>query len=86
MEIIIDKLRSIIGETVELTVPIDSIRLEDDISRLGVNSISFVKMIVGIETEFGIEFDDEDFDFGKLKTLKELVCCIEKYINVSQVL
>lgn len=40
-------------------------RLIEDV---GIDSIRIVKMIVGIENEFGFEFDDEFLDYNKIYT------------------
>jgi len=73
-----NKIRSIIGDNIDLIVPIDSIGLEDDLSGLGVNSVSFIKMVVAIETEFGFEFDDDSLDFNNFKTIGDLSSYINK--------
>lgn len=49
----------------------------DNLKQLGMNSISFIKLVVTLESEFGLEFDDEDLDYNKFTSLN-ILC---EYIN-----
>lgn len=40
---------------------------------MGVNSVNFVTLIVRIEDELDIEFEDEMLDFNKITNLKEMI-------------
>ena len=46
---------------------------EDSIEELGIDSISYIDLIVGIENEFGIEIDDDKLFFPKGEKLSYLV-------------
>ena len=39
---------------------------------MGINSISFIQIVVDIEETFGFEFDDEDLDYEKFRTMDDL--------------
>lgn len=39
---------------------------------LGFNSLKMVELIFEIEKEYGFEFDDNDLDISKIKTVKDL--------------
>ncbi len=54
------------------------IRLEDNLSSLNINSISFIRLVVEIEKEFNIEFQDDIIDVRNFSTLKSLVEFIEE--------
>lgn len=56
---------------------------ESDLAAIGVDSISFVKIIVDIECEFGVEFDVEElFDSQtNLRTVGEWLGFIKKIIS-----
>jgi len=45
----------------------------DDLTKLNMNSISFIKMIIDLESEFNFEFEDEALDYNKFSSL-ELLC------------
>jgi acyl carrier protein len=53
------------------------ISMDTKIDDVGLSSISFIKMIVDIEEEFNIEFDDESLEFSKFDVIKDFV----DYIN-----
>lgn len=75
------KVRELIKEVVELTVPIEEVGIEDDLMNLGMNSINSIKVIVAIEGEFGFEFDDEDLNFENFRNIRKLVSYIESRVQ-----
>lgn len=48
-----------------------------DITQINMNSITFIKMVVMLEQEFGFEFEDEALDYLKFHYVDTLV----EYIN-----
>lgn len=79
MSIIESKIIQIVKEVDSLGIPIEDLTVEDELILVGINSISFIKIVVGIETEFEFEFNDEDLDFGKFKTIKDLVVYVKNH-------
>lgn len=75
------KLLSIIKENAELVKDINISQYDEKLEDFGVNSISFIKMVVAIESEYGFEFDDEDLDFTKINTVNKLVEYIENKLS-----
>ena len=56
--------------------------LDDDfddkqLEELGIDSLTFIKVVVELENQFGFEFDDDDLDYKKFPHLDN-VC---DYIN-----
>jgi acyl carrier protein len=54
--------------------------LESNLTEIGINSILFIQVIVGLEDEFGIEIDDEMLDvlsFEKIDDLLKLVSTVK---------
>lgn len=47
---------------------------------IGLDSLSLVAVIVGLEEKFGIEFDESDLDPGKIIRVQDLVELVEKYV------
>lgn len=70
-------LRRIISEVLDSGESPNIVGLEDDLSKVGLNSINFIKMAVLVEAEFGIEFDGDDLDMHKFKNLHSLILFIE---------
>jgi acyl carrier protein len=69
-----------IKESIENEI-IDQIVLEDDLSSIGVNSITFIKIVVDLETEFDFEFDDEMLSYKSFPTTNSLVEYIDSKLS-----
>ncbi|MRN57064.1 acyl carrier protein [Paenibacillus monticola] len=78
---IADQLKDILKRELELGEQIDQLQLEDSLSTIGLNSMSFIKLIVAIEKKFDFEFEDEDLNYQVFKTLQDVVNYIEKRIE-----
>lgn len=74
LEEIESKIISIMKENMDFDA---SVSVSDRIESLGINSISFIKIVVQIETEFGFEFEDDDLNYNVFQTLKDLVVYIK---------
>lgn len=54
---------------------------EGSLISLGFNSISFIKMVIKIETEFDIQYDDDMLLIDKLNTLEYLSKYVQSKID-----
>lgn len=72
-----NRLRSII-EKLELNIDksISDIK-NDDLIYLDISSLSYIILITSIENEFGFEFDDEDLEIYKFKTINDFLDYID---------
>lgn len=79
------KIRQNISKILKDTVESNSINtnINDGIefSGLFVNSITFVMLILNIEDEYEIEFDDDDLDINKYHSLDDLAEYIYTKVN-----
>lgn len=50
----------------------------DDFSKLEINSIEYVKLVVDLETAFDIEFEDEKLKAGSFRTIEDLCSYIKQ--------
>ena len=48
------------------------------IDEYGVDSVSLLELVVGLEEEFGIAVDDDDFDLAHFETVEALVDFVQK--------
>ena len=48
---------------------------------LEMTSIDFVKIVIEIETEFNIEFEDEKLQFSEFPTVQSLIDYVEKRVG-----
>lgn len=82
---IFNTLKKIISENIESPTVLNEIELESDLKSSGINSISFIKIVVLIENTFEIEFGDDALNLNKFPTLKSLISYIENAINLAKI-
>ena len=66
------RILEIIKDNLEIKVDRDLVP-EDNIEDLGIDSITFMDVIVGLEDEFNIEIDDDRLFFPKGKKLEYII-------------
>ena len=59
----------------------DGISLETEFESIGIDSISFIKTVVLLESEFDFEFDDEMLLVKKFPTIRSMVDYVEQKIK-----
>ena len=67
------RVREMLKETLENGNEVDNLKADDDLTTLGVNSVTFIKLVIATELEFGIELEDEDLDFQNFSTINSIV-------------
>ena len=72
---ILDIIKSIVNNP-EKT----DITLNTELSALQVNSIDFIRIVIAIEDQFSIQFEDEMLLFSEFPTIKSLV----NYVDIIQ--
>ncbi|OAB26472.1 hypothetical protein PMSD_25125 [Paenibacillus macquariensis subsp. defensor] len=68
----------IIAKNSEMENVVEHLRNEGDLNEIGMNSISFIKMLVDIETAFDFEFDEEDLISNRFQSINDLISYLEK--------
>lgn len=58
----------------------DNIGLDNTFKEIGVESINFITIIVEIEDDFGIEFDDENMISSNYQTVGDFVNYVKSKI------
>lgn len=59
---------------------LDNISLDTHFSQIGIDSISFIKVIVDLESEFDFEFDDEMLQFMRFPTIRRMIEYVESKV------
>lgn len=59
-----------------------NITLGTELESIGINSISYIKIIVALENEFNIEFDDEVLNITELPTIKSMMKYVESKVVI----
>lgn len=60
---------------------LDNLSIDTDFSSIGLDSITFIKTIVGLECEFDFEFDDEMLLITKFPTIRTMIEYVESKVK-----
>lgn len=66
------KVKSVLNEQLADVICGKEILENSKLADLGINSMSFIKLVVGLEDKFDIEFDDDDLDVTRFKTVGDV--------------
>lgn len=75
------KIKDIVKQVTNFEGDTVDIDLNEELISTVIDSVSFIKIVVAIESEFGFEFDDENLDFNKYRSLNDLISYIEDKIQ-----
>jgi len=67
------RIKEIISGHVDIAINIDAIKNGDPLEILGVNSINFIRIVIDIESEFGISFDVDYLGYDTYNDISSLV-------------
>lgn len=70
------KIREIIRDNLDIPVSIERIGEDSNLADLGINSITFIKIVVTLEREFDFEFGGEDLNYEKFSSVRSLASYI----------
>lgn len=68
---VIDTVKSILGKRIDIS----SLKEDDNLSALGLDSLDLVEVMIEIEEEIGVEFTSEEI--SALSTLKDVINLID---------
>ena len=60
-------------------LPADEIAPEDKFTDIGIDSLKIVELIVTVEDELNIKFDDSELNPGEIVMVKNIMDLTEKY-------
>ena len=69
LEVFSDVLPEIDADKLDLTAPLTT--------TYGVNSVSIIRFIVGLENEFNIEFDDSELALGLYYDMNDMIKAVQ---------
>ncbi len=75
---IYERVKQVLNKQLSEILEGKDISVGDQLINLGINSITFIKIAVALEAEFDVEFEDEDLDASKFKTVEDIVAYLEK--------
>lgn len=71
--------RKVVSDILAKRVDVSSLKEEDSLKNIGLDSLDLVEVMLEIEDTFGIEFDSEEI--VELSTLKSVLDLIDKKIK-----
>lgn len=75
---LIERVKKVLVENLEECTTMENVGPDEDLSTYGVSSISFMKIVIALEMEFDIEWDDEDLDVNNFSTINNILGYISK--------
>lgn len=81
-EIAVEKIIEILNSNIE-NIEISIEQVNDDLSDLGMDSISFIKTIVSLEEEFECEIPDEKLIISEMNTVNKIIDVLQLAIAGS---
>ena len=78
------KVRQILVNVFKDDIDLGSIGLDEKFSELGLSSLNFMKAIVIIESEFDLEFEDEDLKVSNFENLGTLVEFVNSKLEIKK--
>ena len=66
------EIREIISTVITTTEDINQVSIDSNLQNIGMDSITFVRIVVEIENKFDIEFPDDKLIITQAGTIKEL--------------
>jgi len=86
MELIIkDKLIQIIENCSDMPDVGSYLQDYDDLIKLNMSSVQFIKMVIKIEEEFGFEFDDEKLIPSKFDSFNALITYVIESLEINNI-
>lgn len=76
----LEKLKKIIEHSASLPMPVDMVSFDEPLENLGIDSVSYITILVNIESEFGFEFGNKYLALNTFPNLQALASYIESKI------
>ena len=76
-----EKIIEIVANNCDMDNVSEYLQSNDDLSKIGMNSVKFIKLLVDFEDDFNIEFDSDELDYSKFNSFNTLCDFIESKIN-----
>lgn len=77
----LERIKKVMKTTLGNADFIDGLSADSLLVDLGINSVVFIKIVVEMENEFDIEFDDDELDFARIEKLQDLVDVVAEKLD-----
>lgn len=76
-----ERIKNILKQYIHNQGKLENLGENDNLLNIGINSISFIKIIVQIETEFDIEFDENDLNTKSFDSLNDISFYVQSILE-----
>lgn len=76
-----ERVLTMLRENLDDSSELDTLNHDEDLSVLGVNSMTFIKLVIAAEMEFGLSWGDDDLDFRHFSTINNIVNYVSSTIS-----
>ena len=77
------EIRNIISNTIKTTEPIDDFDADQCLQNIGLDSVTFIRIVVEIENRFEFEFPDEKLAITEVETIRKLCSVVASAKGVT---
>lgn len=64
---------NMLKENLEESDQVEELKPDDDLVVLGINSMTFIRLVIAAEMEFGIAWKDEDLNYQNFSTINNII-------------
>lgn len=72
-----EKIMQVVREVIEQDV---DIKYDTEFNSVGLDSVSFIRVVVALENKYGIEFQDEYLDYERYNTVADFCKYVERLL------
>lgn len=77
------KVKTIVAEALHAQKMVNQMTENTYLENLGLDSLNIVDILLGIETEFGITFDEDELDLAPLQTIGTLITFVKDNLETN---
>ncbi|GFN33013.1 acyl carrier protein [Paenibacillus xylaniclasticus] len=71
---VMDLLKEVLGDEAER---LEEIGPDEDLAQFGVNSVTFIRLVLALEMEFDVSWEDDNLQYQNFLTLNNIVQYVE---------
>lgn len=78
------EIEEIVQQKIKEALNIDELEelsIDTDLKKCGMDSLNAIELVVALEMQFGIEFDEDDLLVDNLCSIRKLLNIVKKYIR-----
>ncbi|TYP72394.1 phosphopantetheine-binding protein [Paenibacillus methanolicus] len=73
-----ERIITMLRDNVDDPSMLDDLDPDADLTALGVNSLTFIKLVIAAEMEFGLTWNDDDLDFRHFSSVNSILNYVQQ--------